>query len=1171
MKANSGAKKKTLLIVIISLFCFNFGVSQTTILNENFGTTTNFPVGWSSSGTHYWFASISSTSSGYPGASGSNHIRTEGSSTKNATLTFSDELSTEGFTNITVLWGARRTSTQDEVIFEWSTDGSNWNNVSFIDVSSNSTWALVNGGTRIQLPSTAENVSNLRFRWIINNCVSYRIDDFTVQGIDVTLSAEPVSQVASFSAANISATELTLSFSAPSTIANTTGYLILYKIGSNPAGIPEDTSIYTAGDIIGDAKVAAVITNIDATSVSITGLFSDSNYNFTIVPFNHNEPSPLTYNYYTDVIRLLSNVNTLAPTKTTDFFRTKQTGYWRDLSTWLSSADNIIWQNSSLVPDNNASGINIVSGYTISIDTNVNANDIVINGILTFDGVNERNISARNITITSTGSFITQSSGAFTNTLTLTGDLTNNGTFDMAKFGANLNCIVVFNKNGNQFISGSGVSTNFSYIIIDMGSSNSNILEINSSNFSACSNFLNPTSGIANNLKNGTLKLSGSYNFSGTFFQQSSTAYTIVSTAGIWLNNANVNITSYDDSYEVKGLLRNTNGTLNIGNSTGNSLKYFNSSVIIIEGGYLNIAGRFSPDASNQKVTYTQTGGEVTLVKVGSNTSVSKRSNFEITPGSLFNWSGGKIILQNGRSKLGGYDYCNESSSSNITGGILQFGNSNSALINKFYIYSSNPIPNLDVKTYNSPKIYLFSNIIISGDISIEANATIDSQTDPDANAYEVENTGSTLYTSSPISYNLNIGGDYSNSGTFLGRDKRVKFNGTDTQNISGTSIFYDFEIDNPNGVLINSSTTIDNNLTFTSGNIITSANNYLIFAENASVSGVSDNSHVYGPVQKITNSDTKFIFPVGDGTVFRSIALTPSDNNSTTWTAQYTSSGYENQPVSGIINHVSAEEYWNIDRSGSANAKIELSWDVNSQADANYTDLVVAHFNGINWESAGGTNHSGNASNGTLESNSGWSSYSPFTLGSITPNNPLPVSLTSFTATCSGDNTTRLDWSTLSETNNDYFSIEKSVDGVNFQSIGKVSGSGNSNSPINYSFVDIAKPEITFYRLKQTDYDGGVTFSEPVSSTCKNHENTFTVLPNSTEGITLLSELSESGIYYIIIVDNIGRILYNKSRFIESGAAELNIKFGLYSNQLLHITIFNDNFKYFQNFILNH
>jgi hypothetical protein len=180
--------KTTLFFFLLTVGMISRGWGQITIYAENFGTGTNFPAGWTATtGTNTWSPSTGSPSSGYAGASaGTNIVATNGSTLNTYYLTFSNNLSTVGFTGITVLWGARRTSTfSNAVTFEWSSDGSSWNSVAYTQVPSNSTWALVNAGIPLSLPAGAEGIPNLRLRWgytQITGSGTCRIDDVVVQG-----------------------------------------------------------------------------------------------------------------------------------------------------------------------------------------------------------------------------------------------------------------------------------------------------------------------------------------------------------------------------------------------------------------------------------------------------------------------------------------------------------------------------------------------------------------------------------------------------------------------------------------------------------------------------------------------------------------------------------------------------------------------------------------------------------------------------------------------------------------------------------------------------------------------------------------------------------------------------------------------------------------------------
>ena len=101
------------------------------------------------------------------------------------------------------------------------------------------------------------------------------------------------------------------------------------------------------------------------------------------------------------------------------------------------------------------------------------------------------------------------------------------------------------------------------------------------------------------------------------------------------------------------------------------------------------------------------------------------------------------------------------------------------------------------------------------------------------------------------------------------------------------------------------------------------------------------------------------------------------------------------------------------------------------------------------------------------------------------------------------------LSFSTASEINNGYFSIERSANGLNFKEIPEVKGGGTSYEPRQYQFVDRA-PQIghNFYRLRQVDFDGQFSYS-PVVSARMGQENTLKVapMPASDQVQILLSE----------------------------------------------------------------
>lgn len=107
--------------------------------------------------------------------------------------------------------------------------------------------------------------------------------------------------------------------------------------------------------------------------------------------------------------------------------------------------------------------------------------------------------------------------------------------------------------------------------------------------------------------------------------------------------------------------------------------------------------------------------------------------------------------------------------------------------------------------------------------------------------------------------------------------------------------------------------------------------------------------------------------------------------------------------------------------------------------------------------------------------------------------NSVLPIELLYFLG-FNDNNKNTLNWRTATEINNAYFSIEKSSDAYSWDVIGKLSGSGNSESYKDYKFVDIEPIHgINYYRLKQVDYNGAYKYYGIIA--ILNDDNDVTIL----------------------------------------------------------------------------
>ena len=104
-----------------------------------------------------------------------------------------------------------------------------------------------------------------------------------------------------------------------------------------------------------------------------------------------------------------------------------------------------------------------------------------------------------------------------------------------------------------------------------------------------------------------------------------------------------------------------------------------------------------------------------------------------------------------------------------------------------------------------------------------------------------------------------------------------------------------------------------------------------------------------------------------------------------------------------------------------------------------------------------------------------------------------LPISLMSFTAEKQNNNSVNVNWSTLTEKNNDYFIIKKSLDGIEWNQIARVQGAGLSVSQIDYLVNDNSEmAEIVYYELTQVDFDGKRVTFDPVAVQFKNETGSF-------------------------------------------------------------------------------
>jgi hypothetical protein len=231
----------------------------------------------------------------------------------------------------------------------------------------------------------------------------------------------------------------------------------------------------------------------------------------------------------------------------------------------------------------------IGDGHTVTINQAVSVASITVgqgtSGVLTFDGVVARAVTVSgNVTVSTGATFVTQAAGAFTNTLTIGGDLTNNGTFDMSQNGTTLLCTVIFNKAGDQTFSGTPVLNRFRSIVLNKGAKVNRVISSSKVTMAGSQLFFDTlgtweqtadtlfeTSGSQTIGVNGGLTLSGSGTFhmgvnasivlNGSFTVNTTGAFIMGTGANSFVSNATSTTAFTAGNVYIYGRLTLTGGT----------------------------------------------------------------------------------------------------------------------------------------------------------------------------------------------------------------------------------------------------------------------------------------------------------------------------------------------------------------------------------------------------------------------------------------------------------------------------------------------------------------------------------------------------------------------------------------------------------------------------------
>jgi hypothetical protein len=391
---------------------------------------------------------------------------------------------------------------------------------------------------------------------------------------------------------------------------------------------------------------------------------------------------------------------------------------------WSSTIPDAPWPGG-MAPSSSDSVV-IGDGHTVTIDADPTVFKLDVgqgtSGVLEFEETTARTLTVlTDVSISSGASLRTAATGSQAgHSLSLSGSLMNEGVLDFSTNGNSAQAGIVFNASGDVSFSGAGTVTDISSIEIDIGDGNALTLSTDSLTVQGAGMsappFLTLTSGV--------FRLSGAFTMSGTLF--GSPAYVIGSDEGLWLDNPNFELLAQSGSPAVSGLLRVSSGTAGVGTALDDNLRLGTGATLILEGGAVNVAGRFAVTSSGAPVTYTQTGGTLTAGMVGHASADFATFDLGTSGSSSATISGGSIIIENANSDtLIPRDYRNRAGTQSVTGGLLQLGTASSDSAHVFYVRGTAP----GVTIGNAPAghtVILRGDFTATGVLQIDPGATLD-------------------------------------------------------------------------------------------------------------------------------------------------------------------------------------------------------------------------------------------------------------------------------------------------------------------------------------------------------------------------------------------------------------------------------------------------------------
>ena len=461
------------------------------------------------------------------------------------------------------------------------------------------------------------------------------------------------------------------------------------------------------------------------------------------------------------------------------------------------------------------------------------------------------------------------------------------------------------------------------------------------------------------------------------------------------------------------------------------------------------------------------------------------------------------------------------------------------------------------------------------------------------------------VYVGPGITWNLsndsiNIAQNLVNNGTIIASTGITNFTGSSNSIISGSgnTQLFNMRVNKSAGatLTLQQPVLVTNNLNMVQGNVFTTSTNLLTLGTSSAAPGslTYNTGTIVGPFKRyfanVASTGTAGLFPVGTAVYNRyaDFSFGSGPGVDQFLTVEYKPGApmqggiplYNGLPLmasGSMIQNYSADGYWSvIPTNNNYTAPItSVNYGVTLFAN-NLTGMQspqvcriiksagsnTAAQHHVAWQACGTHTPINGAANpqSFLITSTATQGFSWFNIG--TPNSQaLPVELLSFNGDCN-EGQVNLSWQTATEHNSDYFELEKSRDGMNWQMLTTVNAAGNSTQLLNYEATDAEAMEgNNYYRLTQVDIDGTTKTYDVINVSCSGAaKGYFSAYPNPSTGSfqVILNDKNLVGSGILSVKDTKGAELLNRTIEVKPGinmfsVTDLNLAPGVYYIQIVN------------------